>query len=400
MAPLLRGLTPTQEWMDSENGYRSLRLAVAAAGVLLFAALATTVHRASSAGPAAAALARAAETRLTRGLATLNDASLPPAERLARYRSELAAAETWLVRSLHARPTSARTLAQLAAVRFELEPPLDEAAYARHLATIRAAARLAPGVPRVQIQLGELLLKMGRRDEAAESLRRAIELDPRTSAQAVEVLRESLFTVDELARALPRRPEVLAALDRAYRDEERVLDYLAIVEEALATGGASYRPLLVSYANACLAARAPHRVVERLGALGPLADREAEAVRLLQVSRAHGALGDRERAVETAREAERIAPAPYVSEQLGGALAAAGDPEGAIAAYRRALSRLARERSDARTRARLYRRIGQAQEAAGQGARAFEAYRRAVELDPAEPVASRRLAEMRAAAGT
>jgi len=381
-------------------------LAVAAAGVVVFATLATTTYRAEidpeHAGrvpPSAAALAHVGEARLARGLAALNDASRPPAERLARYRVELVAAEGWLVRSLAARPTSARTLAQLAAARFELDPPLDEAAYARHLATIRAAGRLAPGVPQVQIQLGELLLKMGRRAEAAESLRRAIELDPRTSAQAVAVLRESLFTVDELARALPRRPEVLAALDSAYQDEERVLDYLALVEQALVAGDASYRPLLVRYANACLAARAPHRVVERLGALGPLADREAEAVRLLQLSRAHGALGDRERAVETARQAERIAPAAYVSEQLGSALGAAGDTEGAIAAYRRALAREAREGGDPRVRARLYRRIGQAEEIAGRAARAFEAYRRAVELDPAESVAVRRLAEMRAAAG-
>ena len=382
----------------SSGAPRRAGLVVAAAGVLVFAALATTVYRAGF-GPPGAALARAAEVRLARGLASLNDVSLAPADRLARYHADLAAAEVWLVRSLGARPTSARTLAQLAAVRFEREPPLDGAMAARHLATIRAASRLAPGVPRVQIQLGELMLKMGRRTEAAEYLGRAIDLDPRTSARAVEVLRESLFSADEIASALPRGPAVLAALDRAYQDEARDLDYVTIVEAALASGGANDRPLLVSYANACLRAREAHRIVERLGALGPLPDPETEAVRLLQVSRAHGVLGDKTRAVEMAREAERLAPAAYVAEQLGGALVAAGDPAGAISAYRRALSRLARERAAPQTRARLYRRIGQAEDLAGAGARAYEAYRRALDLDPAEPVAARRLDEMRAAAG-
>ncbi len=142
-----------------------------------------------------------------------------------------------------------------------------------------------------------------------------------------------------------------------------------------------------------------HRVVERLGALGPLAPPETEATRLLQISRAHAALGDPLRAVEAAREAERLVPSAPVAEQLGGALVEAKDADAAIAAYRRALSRLARDQASAAVRARLYRKIGQAEEAGGAGGRAFDAYRRAVELDPAEPIAARRLREMRASAG-
>jgi tetratricopeptide (TPR) repeat protein len=375
-----------------------MRFLFGAAGIAAYAFLASAFHG-QSFGQPAASLARSAADHLAQGLAELNDGALRPADRLSRYRIEMTVAEELLVRSLDARPTSARTLAQLAATRFELDPPLDEASAGRHRATIRAAGLLAPGVPQVQIQLGELLIKMGRLGDATEYLRRAVDLDPRMSARAVAVLRESLLTVDEQTAALPRTPEVLAALDRSYREAGRDLDYLAIVESSLAAGGAAHRPLVVSYANACFAAGLPHRAVERLGALGPLVDREADAMRLVQLSRAHGVLGDRDRAVETAREAERVSPAAWTSEQLGSAHAAAGDGTNAIAAFRRALASAARERGDARTRARLYRRIGQAEELRGQGARAFEAYRRAVEVDPAEPIAGRRLAQMRSAAG-
>ena len=368
----------------------------ALAGILAFAGLATWSYRT----PTAADLARAAEARLAGGLRALNDVEIPSTERLLLYRVELEEAERLLVPSLVARPTGARVLAQLAAVRFELDPPVDARTAERHLATVRAASRLAAPVPRVQVELGELLLKMSRREEAAEILARAIELDPRTSAPVVSILRESLFTVDDLARVLPRRPEVLAALDRAYRDEGRETEYLALVEAALAHGGAVHGPLLTSYANACFAVSLPHRVVERLGALAPLGDPGTEALRQVHLSRAHAALGDLARAVETARAAERLEPAAWVAEHLGGTLLAAGDPLGAIDGFRRALARVARERGDATTRARLYRRIGQAEEARGEAASAFEAYGRAVELDPAEPVARRRLAEMRARAGT
>jgi tetratricopeptide (TPR) repeat protein len=374
-----------------------MRWLIARTAIVAYAVLALAFARGALGRPAAT-LAREGEAHMSRGLAQLNDAALPGAVRLERYHVELGAAESQLVASLRARPTSARTLAELAAARFELDPPFDERAVARHLSAIRAASLLAPVVPQVQIQLGELLVKMGRLDEAKEYLRRAVELDPRTNARAVAVLRAGMLTAPEIAASLPRTPEVLAALASAYHDDGADLDYLALVERALDEGGASYRPLLQSYASACFAAALPHRAVERLGALGTLADREAEAMRLVQLSRAHGVLGDRERAIETAREAERRLPALWTAEQLGGALAAAGDGAGAIDAFRRALAAAARAGGDAKIRARLHRRIGQAEELRGQGGRAFEAYRRAVELDPEEPVATRRLAEMRAAA--
>ena len=99
-------------------------------------------------------------------LATLNDTSLSPKQRMESYRKHLREAEGLLLRSLRAQPAQAGVLAQLAAVRWELHPPLSEAASRRHLEMINLASQMAPRVPRVQLQLGELLLKMGRRDDA------------------------------------------------------------------------------------------------------------------------------------------------------------------------------------------------------------------------------------------
>ena len=56
------------------------------------------------------------------------------------------------------------------------------------VAMIALASEMAPTVPSVQIKLGELLLKMGRRIEAQEYLHRAVELEPRCEIVLVERL--------------------------------------------------------------------------------------------------------------------------------------------------------------------------------------------------------------------
>ena len=66
------------------------------------------------------------------------------------------------MRSLRAQPAQAGALSKLAAVRWELEPPTTEEETAVFLEMIEVASRMAPRVPRVQLRLGELLLKMGR----------------------------------------------------------------------------------------------------------------------------------------------------------------------------------------------------------------------------------------------
>ena len=88
----------------------------------------------------------------------------------------------------------------------------------------------------------------------------------------------------------------------------------------------------------------------------------------------------------------------------GLSLPTVSDPEDgyfdeAVAAYRDALSIIARGSGNARARARLYRKIGQAYEALRDFDRAFDAFSVALELDPTEPHALRRMDEMREAAG-
>src|SRR5262249_21067744 len=140
-----------------------------------------------------------------------------PSARLRAYRERLRSAEELLVASLGAEPAQAKTLAQLAAVRWELEAPLaDEAAEAKHLRMLSVASDMAPSVPAVQLQIGTLLLKMGRRAEAEVYMRRAVDLDVGLASEVVDRLEENLYTAEEMLAALPRVPEVLIALQSRF----------------------------------------------------------------------------------------------------------------------------------------------------------------------------------------
>ena len=79
-------------------------------------------------------------------------------------------------------------------------------------------------------------------------------------------------------------------------------------------------------------------------------------------------------------------------------MAAGRDPD-AVEAFREAISLAARAGEGPEARARLYRRVGQAEEKAGHPDRAYDAYRMALRLDPDEPLAKKRIAEMEKAAG-
>ena len=170
-------------------------------------------------GPPPDALSEAAERRVQRALERLNDRSLPPAERLRSYREELNRAEELLIRSLRAQPAQARALAQLAAVRWELDPPLTEEAARAHLEMIDLASSMAPTVPGIQVQLGELLLKMGRRDEAVEYLARTVELNPQFTPRVVGVMRDNLFTADRILESLPPGAGLLVALRQPFIED-------------------------------------------------------------------------------------------------------------------------------------------------------------------------------------
>lgn len=350
-------------------------------------------------GPPAESLEVAARGRIERALAALNDFSLPAAERMRRHREELLRAEALLVRSLRAQPAQARALAALAAVRWELDPPLAEAAVAERLRMIALASSMAPTYPEVQRELGELLLRMGRREEALGYLARSVELDPALAAPVVEVLEAQLFPAEAMRAALPRQPLVLASLERAYFEEGRGADYRAIVEGALAEG--LVHPVLVArLGEACLRLGDARGLVERLAALGERDEPALEAERLEQRSRAWQALGDTAAAVADSRAARALEPErPWRSERLGDVLLAAGEPAAAVEAFQAALAAAARGPAGPHDRARVYRKLGQAEEARGGPDRAYDAYRRALELYPEEPHAAARVAAMEREAG-
>jgi tetratricopeptide (TPR) repeat protein len=352
-------------------------------------------------GPPADILEQAAAARLEQGLAALNDRSNPPAARLRIYHDELAAAEDLLIRSLRANPARARALASLAAVRWELRSPLGEKETAELLRMIAAASRMAGASPRTQIQLGEVLLKMGRSEEGLAYLARAVELDSGMSRRAIEIMRDHNLPAAEIAGALPRKAKVLSALRLPFLEDDDLLTYLDVIEDAFGASPEILSPeLLAAYGNSSLRERAADRLLRSLMALPEAKDHALEAARLHQISRAHLDLEDSSSAIEVAERAIALQPrAAYLRVQLGDSALASGDPGAAIDAYRNALGILARESGNPLMRATIYRKIGQAEEHRGDMDRAYDAYSMALELNPDEAHAARRLREMSDAAG-
>ncbi len=349
-------------------------------------------------GPPAAELEQAAQAHIQAGLEVLNDTSRPPSERIDLYREKLGRAEALLVRALRAQPAQARALAALAAVRWELDPPLTSAAVETHLEMIALASRMAPTYPDVQKRLGKLLLNMGRRGEALEYLSRAVDLDPKLSREVILLLQDHLLTANQMLDALPTHATVLVHLERPFRDESLGAEYLQLLEEALTK---QIDPaLLVRYGSTCVRRREFARLLRYMDEFGSLADVAAEAERLTQRARALVALGRPQPALEDARQARALQPAVFLrAEQLGDVARSAEDPALAVGAYRDALGILARTTASARHRARLYRKIGEAEEQRARPDLAYDAYRKAVDLNPDESRARKRLTEMERAAG-
>ncbi len=349
-------------------------------------------------GPPAAELEEAARAHIQAGREVLNDTSLPPAQRIGRFRERLERAEALLVRSLRAQPAQARALAALAAVRWELDPPLTPDAVETHLEMIALASRMAPNYPDVQKRLGKLLLSMGRQAEAIDYLSRAVELDPKLSREVIALLRDHLLTANQMLDALPKHATVLVHLERPFRDESKQAEYLALLEDALTK---EIDPaLLLRYGSTCLRQREFARLLRYMDELGSLTDVAAEAERLTQRSRALVALGRAQLALEDARQARTLQPTVFRrAEQLGDVALSAQNQALAVGAYRDALGILARTTGNAKYRARLYRKIGEAQERGARPDLAYDAYRKAVELNPDELRASKRLTEMERAAG-
>lgn len=380
-------------------------------GLGLFAWLAVQVYRAKTdaahfdgwdawlLGPSPSALNDAARRRIEEGFAKLNDRALSAADRIEAYRESLASADRLLTRSLRAQPAQAWTLAKVAAVRWELAPPVGQEAMQGHLELIRLASAMAPTDPDVQRDLGKLLLLTGRRDEGSTYLRRAAELNPATARAIVELMVDFGFDPREMLETLPRAPETLVALRAPFLEAGREEEYLEILVPDLASVGTD-PAVLRSFGETCLRLGQSQRLLEALERLGPFEDPDAEAERLLQVAWALLDLDDDAAALRHADLARELRPEIERYHDQAGAIAArAGRPEIAIEAFRRALAIAARNAESAERRAILYRKIGQALDVQGSSDQAYDAYKRALALDPLEPYAARRVREMEDAAG-
>jgi len=397
---------------DDAHAPRCRWAAVACAAALgAYALAALGAHRARVAperssltgalGPAGHVLEAAADRRIEYGLAQLDDSLWPPAERFEVFLGEMRAAEALLARSLAAQPASATALAKLAAVRFELSPPLSAQAAREQLDLVRLAGEMAPDSPLVHLRLAELLLKMGRDGDAGPYLRRAVDLDPAQAGAAVRLLAERGVEAAAIAGVLPPHARVLAALERPFAAQGRLADYVELVERSAGPREWSAPGVLAAYAGACLASGQAERLRLRLDAAGPLDSAPAEAERLRQRSRSRVALGQLPAALEDARAACRLAPeSPQHARHRGDVALAAGETDEALAAYRLALDQVARGSGDPGQRALLYARIGQVEERRGSGDRAYDAYRMALRLDPNQAQARRRVDELQRVAGT
>ena len=347
--------------------------------------------------PPADAYADLAARRVTAASEVINDRSRQPVERLERYTAIVEDAERLLRHSAALRPYDASILARWIAVRLELSPPPNDDTMEHALAMLRQVSGLAPRVASVQLELGAIALHLGRSQEGAQYLQRAVQLDPRRAGPAIAALTDHLVDLDAIAALLPRWPEVLIALREPFYQEDRAADYASLLEPVL--GDAEPR-ILAAFGDACQRASDPQRLLRTLERLGVLAPSGGEAERRLQLARAEIALSHIDRAVAHARQAVDLLPRePALHEHLGLALMAGGDSTAAVRSLDESLRLAARAGAPAPVRARLYRELGQAHELGARADLAFDAYRRAVALDPREAHAARRLDEMRRAAG-
>lgn len=334
------------------------------------------------------------DAALRRGLEGLSDTELAPGARFATYQGELRNGREWLIRSLDANPVQPRALATLATVEYELDPAgataLDET---QRLMGI--AATLAPQEPRVQAQLGELLLRVGRGDEGLRYLARSVTLDGSLADRTVQLATAYGLSADAIYAALPRNARTLTAMGHALLPADPQ-GYVDLVEEALDGGSlVPTRQLLSGYGAAALQLGQATRLADRMESIGPLEDPEVEAERSVQLGRCALALGRPGEAFDRVAEGLGLHPeAYYYATLLGDVAVAAGRPEDAIQAYRKGLSVLARGSGQPAPRAHLYRRLGEVYDGLGQTDLAFDQYRRALDLRPDEPHALRRMEQM------
>ena len=348
-------------------------------------------------GPNGPALAGAIDERLKSALAALDDSRRDVAERFPAYRAELQTAERLLRRAVLANLADARAIQRLAAVTWELDA-LDGAPDAQRVkALVDVASSRAPRVPEIQAELGEILFKLGRVDDARPFMARAVALQASMAQRVVDIMLNAGIAPSEILETLPPIPEVLVALKPEFASQGREEEFLSILENHLLAASPG---LLETYGDLAIGLGLVKRLDARLARLGAFRDRPTEAARQHQLARAAALRGDQEAAFRFELAAVSLCPDEpgYRDIAASGAIASNHLAE-AESLLREGISRLAAVEGGNAWRARLYRGLGEVYERRGRGDQALEFYRRALEQDPQEPRARARIAEIESLLG-
>jgi tetratricopeptide (TPR) repeat protein len=326
---------------------------------------------------------------LRAALAALDDDSLPPADRIAVYRDRLMAADALLRRTLRSNPTDTASIERLALVRWELGVVSGTPSIDAVTSLMNIAAERAPRVPDIQVELGELLYRMGREDDAGRFMAQAVTLAPMTARRVVAAMLAAGITPDAAVHLLPPVPEVLVAIKDTYLNLGLASDFAGLAEAELPRFN---RELITAYGDACIRGNFSERLVKTLEALGPYADPQLEAERARQLARGFSGQDRWEAASAAVLTAIHLFPDDYSFWELRGNISlSSGDPVSAEEFFRKALALTALTPSDQWTRPRLYGALGLALDAQGRVDSAIDSYRRALELNPSESVSSARL---------
>lgn len=329
-------------------------------------------------------------------LTELQDRELTAQDRIRSYTSKLQQAESALSFALKRDPSLAEGWSSLAAVRAELSPPATEDQAQALLALVRRASRMAPERPKVLRRHGELLLRMGRQEEALETFSKAIRLDMSLAESVVNTLNDQWIPSAEVKPALPDHLEVTNSLWLIYAREKDFAGYAQLVMDR---GECAHRGLLVRFGRAIAQLDSIAEAQRFLASCEPGEDPDTVAEHFWQRAQLAERTGDHESAQQLATQAVKISNHTYFAQQQGSLLLRLGKPKEAILAFREALRRVKAGSTQDAQRAGLYRQMARSYEAAGEGDRAFDAWKRAAALDPQDTMAPRRLREMEAAAG-
>jgi tetratricopeptide (TPR) repeat protein len=340
-------------------------------------------------GPTGTVLEAAIRTRLQHAIAALQDPTRVLTERTTAYRVELQAAQRLLYRAVLTSPIDSQALQRLGVVVWELSVLTGSPDEESTESLVDLAAARAPHVPEVHVDLGELCYRMGRQENGATFMAKAVSLSPSLAKRVVASMLEAGVFPDTIVRELPRVPDVLIAIKEAYFNAGRATEFAELVEPELPRSGSK---LFAAYGDACIRSKQPERLIRTAEALGPYPEREDEAERQTQLAGGYLATGHTSAALVAIGRAVQLSPIDAaLKETQGTMLLTAGKPADAEASFRAALASIAGTARSEWLRPRLYSGIGLALDAQGKAEAAVDSYRIALELNPLEPVASARL---------